>query len=161
MHGAQLDLIESYGFRAPVPEQVELVGSFHDRFQRIGRGVIAIGSSKVALDRYFRGAITIKRPDLSPSSSRSPRRASRRSGWRRSAPTRSRDGCACGTTSGRSSTSAPEDRYQEMSLYEEWKAFPLGRHDDRLDGLDMLIRTAREFEIVGDQVFDLEVLDVG
>ena len=48
-----------------------------------------------------------------------------------------------------------------MSLYEEWKAFPLGRHDDRLDGLDMLIRTAREFEIVGDMEFDLEVLEAG
>ena len=38
----------------------------------------------------------------------------------------------------------PADRFQEMSLYEEWKAFPLGRHDDRLDGLDVLIRCARE-----------------
>jgi hypothetical protein len=45
-----------------------------------------------------------------------------------------------------------------MSLYEQWRAFPLGRHDDKLDGLDVLIRTAREFEMVGDLTYDLEVL---
>ena len=56
-------------------------------------------------------------------------------------------------------TSDAEDRFQEMSLYEEWKAFPLGRHDDRLDGLDVLVRVTREFEMVGDMEFDLTVVE--
>ena len=161
MHGSNLDLVESYSMRGPIPRQVDLVGTFHDRFQRIGRGVIAIGSSKVALDRYFRGAVTIKRPDLEaklvPISAPGIKEERldalgpyAQSGWLR-----------VWDHVWTNLTAAPEDRYQEMSLYEEWKAFPLGRHDDRLDGLDMLVRTAREFEIVGDMEFTLEVLEAG
>jgi len=50
------------------------------------------------------------------------------------------------------------DQWQELSLYEQWRDFPQSRHDDKLDGLDVMIRTAREFANVGEVEYELEVL---
>ena len=161
MHGANLDLIESYSVRAPIPQQVELVGQFHDRFQRIGKGVIAIGGAKIAMDRYFRGALTIKRPDLEAKLVQVSVPGIKEERLEALGPYAQTGWLRCWDHVWNQLTAGPEDRYQEMSLYEEWKAFPLGRHDDRLDGLDVLIRTAREFEMVGDMEFNLEVLEAG
>lgn len=159
MHDAHLDIVESFSFRAPVPRQVELVGQFYDRFSRMGNGVIAVGVAKVVLDRYFKGALSIVRPDLDhrvvaisvPGSKEERLEALgpyAQSGWVR-----------CWEDAWQQLTADPTDRYQEMSLYDEWKSFPLGRHDDRLDGLDVMIRTAREFEMVGNIEHDLTVLE--
>ena len=41
-------------------------------------------------------------------------------------------------------TSAAEDRHQELSLSEQWRDFPAIPHDDKLDGVDVLVRTALE-----------------
>jgi len=160
MHGSNLDLIESYNVRGSIPNQVALVGAYHDRFQRIGKGVIAIGGSKIAMDRYFRGALTIGRPDLEAKLVAVSAPGIKEERLEALGPYAQTGWLRVWDHVWTQLTAAPEDRFQEMSLYEEWKAFPLGRHDDRLDGLDMLIRTAREFEMVGDQTYDLEVLDV-
>jgi hypothetical protein len=55
-------------------------------------------------------------------------------------------------------TSAPSDQWQVMSLREAWRDFPQGTHDDRLDGVDGVIRVAREFSMVGDVELTLEAL---
>ena len=49
------------------------------------------------------------------------------------------------------------DQYQELTLEEEWREFPYGNHDDRLDSVDVACRTADELSIVGDEVFELGV----
>jgi len=63
-HSSYCDVVSSIQVRRPIPEQIDLVSLVHDRFQRIGQGVLAIGGAKVAMDRYMRGAITAIRPDL-------------------------------------------------------------------------------------------------
>jgi hypothetical protein len=55
-------------------------------------------------------------------------------------------------------TSDAADQYQELTLYEEWRDFPHGRHDDRLDGLDVLARLTREYAVLGDREVAIEVL---
>lgn len=156
---ANLDLIESYNVRADIPRQVDLVGQFYDRFQRIGKGVIAIGGAKIAMDRYFRGALIVKRPDLEHKLVQVSVPGSKEERIEALGPFAQTGWVRVWEHVWHQMTSDPDDRWQEMSLYEEWKAFPLGRHDDRLDGLDVLIRTAREFEMVGDQEYELTVLE--
>jgi hypothetical protein len=159
LHEANFDLIESYDLRAPIPRQIEVASMMYDRFSRMGKGVIAIGGAKVAMDRYFTGAFVMKRPDLQaklvaisvPGSKEERLEALgpfAQSGWLR-----------VWDHVWTQLTSDPHDQYQEESLYEQWRSFPLGRHDDKLDGLDVLIRTAREFEMVGDYEYELEVLE--
>lgn len=159
------DVVESYNVRASTPRQCALVGIAHDRYQRLGLGVVAIGISKVALDGYFRGALQIARPDLThkvvPISTPGSKEV-RLEGlgpfastgwlrfWRPVLGAVDRD---------EGLTSDLADRHQELSLFEEWRDFPFGRHDDRLDGLDMGIRTAQEFGMVGDTEFELEVAE--
>ena len=159
LHGDHLDIIESIDVRADVPRQVELVGAIHDRFQRLGRGVIAIGGARITMDRYMRGAITIKYPELThkiveisvPGSKEERLQALgpfAQSGWMR-----------CWESVWLGMTSDAIDQWQELTLMEQWRDFPHGKHDDRLDGLDICIRTAREFAGVGDYDYDLEVLE--
>ncbi|WP_297775443.1 hypothetical protein, partial [Mycobacterium sp.] len=65
LHNRNLDLVESFDVRASPGRQATLVGMIHDRYNRIGQGVVAIGVSKVALDRYFEGVLDVVRDDLS------------------------------------------------------------------------------------------------
>jgi hypothetical protein len=159
LHEANFDLIESFDIRCPIPRQVELVGQFYDRFSRMGQGVIAIGGGKVAMDRYFRGALLIKRPDLEHKLVEISVPGTKEERLEALGPYAQSRWLRCWEHVWTQQTSDPQDRYQEMSLYEQWRSFPLGRHDDKLDGLDVLIRTAREFEMVGDLTYDLEVLE--
>lgn len=140
-HEGNLDLVESISVRADVPRQVALIGSVHDRWQRMGRGVVAIGSAKVAMDRYMRGSILISRPDLknklkevSVPGAKEERIDAlgpyAQSGWVR-----------CWHTCWDHRTSDFVDQHQELTFSEEWRDFPFGTHDDRLDGLDVAIRT--------------------
>lgn len=133
-------LVESYATRTPMGNQAALVGAIHDRWARVGYGVKAIGISKVALDRYFRQALVAVRRDLdrkiepiSTPGSKEERLESLgavamsgqlrvlRAVWERK-------------------TSSHRDRHQELTLREEWSSFPLARHDDRLDALDLALR---------------------
>jgi hypothetical protein len=157
-HEGRIDLVESYSFRAPIPTQVELIGQFYDRFSRIGEGVAAIGVSKTALDHYFRGAVTIGRPDLEAKLAPISIPGKKEQRLEALGPPAKTGFIRCWTEVWQALTSDPLDRFQEMSLYDEWKAFPLGRHDDRLDGLDVLIRTVREHELAGEVEYELIAL---
>lgn len=155
-HASYLDVVESIAIRGSIPQQVKLVAALHDRYERVGAGVRAIGGAKVALDRYFRGALTVAAPQLEsklvevsiPGS-----KVERLEGLGSYAQSRFLRVVAGVWTA---QTSAVEDRYQELSLAEEWSSFPHGRHDDRLDGLDVLIRTAREYDYGAVREVDLE-----
>jgi hypothetical protein len=159
LHGATLDIIESYNMRGTVADQVELVAQYHDRFQRLGHGVIAIGGSKIAMDRYFRGAVTIARPDLEPKLAAISVPGAKEERIEALGPYAQTGYIRVWENVWTQLTSGPDDRWQELSMYEEWKSFPLARHDDRLDCLDLLIRTVRQFELVGDREVELEVIE--
>jgi hypothetical protein len=159
VHELHTDLVESIDVRADLGRQIGLASALHDRYNRLGQGVIAIGLSKVALDRYFSGAMSIMRSDLRPKivgvsipGSKEERLEAlgpyAQSGWLR-----------VWEPTWEAKTSSIEDRDQELALAEQWRDFPYGRHDDKLDGLDVAIRTANEFAIVGDLEVDLEVVE--
>jgi hypothetical protein len=160
LHEMGFDIVESFDFRASTPRQIELLGAFHDRYDRMGRGVIAIGGPKVALDRYFVGAISVPRPDLAAKVepiSMPGAKVERlealgpyaQSGWLR-----------VQHEVWTALTSDPEDQHQEISFHDQWKDFPLARHDDKLDGVDCVVRTARTFGMIDQsQEVDLVVLE--
>jgi len=144
LHGEYLDLIVSHDMRGTTTDQVELVEAYHDRFARIGAGVRVVGGAKVALDRYFRGALSIARKDIGaklvevsiPGSKEE--RLEALGPYARNGYLRVRETAWVGLTS------AEEDRHQELSLSEQWRDFPSIPHDDKLDGVDVLVRTALE-----------------
>lgn len=157
LHETHLDVIESLALRSDTPRQVEMISLMHDRYNRVGYGVLAIGGAKVAMDRYLRGAITIKYPELNhklveisvPGHKEERLQALgpyAQSGWLR-----------VWTSPWLTLTSDRIDQWQEMTLMEEWRDFPHGKHDDRLDGLDVLVRTAREFANIGEVQAELLV----
>lgn len=156
------DVVQSFNVRADTPRQVDLLGAIHDAHQSVGHGVVAIGGAKVSLDRYFRGAVNVKRPDLAhkmveisiPQSERGketrleglgPRA---QSGWLR-----------VWDQVWDQRTSDTKDQPQETTLFEEWREFPYSNHDDSLDGLDIAIRTAEEFALVGDVSWEMSVAE--
>jgi hypothetical protein len=150
LHNRNLDLVESFDVRASPGRQATLVGMIHDRYNRIGQGVVAIGISKVALDRYFSGVLDVVREDLthkvegiSTPGSKEERLealgAYAQMAWLR-----------VWAPAWDNQTSGPEDRVQELPLSEQWRDFPYAKHDDKLDGLDVAIRTAREFSMIDD-----------
>lgn len=144
-HGPYLDVCESIAVRSAIPGQTRLVAALHDRYNRVGEGIIAIGGAKVAMDRYFRGALTVAAPQLEgklAEVSIPGAKNERLEGLGSYAQSRYLRIVANVWTA---QTSDIADRYQELSLAEEWTSFPHGRHDDRLDGIDVLIRTAREY----------------
>lgn len=160
MHEHGLDLVDSVDVRASTPDQCALVGALHDRYQRLGTGVFAIGGAKIAMDRYMRGALTIARPDLEhklveigvSDTGKEARLEAlgpyARGGWLR----------VLDELWDRK-TSNLEDRWQELTLHQQWQKFPASEHDDKLDGLDVLIRTSREFEGVGDVEYVMQVAE--
>jgi hypothetical protein len=151
LHGLNLDLIESHDSRAG-HQGAALLGAIHDRYQRVGSGVIAIGVSRQVLDRMFENMVKVVRPDLVPKLvpvSIPGDKESRleglgvfaQSGWLR-----------IWESVWNRQTSGPMDRHQEVTLYEQWRDFPFASHDDKLDGLDVLIRTTQEFAMVGSTI---------
>jgi hypothetical protein len=159
LHDGNLDIVESRDVRAPVPRQIELVGLIHDRYQRMGRGVVAIGGAKVTIDRYLRGAITVKRPDLAPKIVEMSIPGSKEERLEALGPFAQSGWLRCWESAWFGLTSDTRDQFQELTLQEQWRDFPHGKHDDKLDGLDVLVRTAREFAGVGNIEYDLEVLE--
>lgn len=156
------DLVQSLNVRADTVKQVDLVAILHDAYNSVGFGVIAIGGAKVAMDRYFRGAVTVKRPDLehklhevsvpSHEAAKEVRLEglgpSAQSGWVR-----------VWATVWDKRTSDPEDQHQELTLREEWTEFPYGAHDDRLDGFDIALRTASDYALLGDLTHELTIAE--
>ncbi len=154
------DLVQSFSVRASTPRQVDLLGRIHDAFTGVGYGVVAIGGAKVAMDRYFRGAVEVKRPELkhklveiSVPQAEAAKEVrleglgpKAQSGWFR-VWERAWD----------TVTADVADQGEELTFQEEWREFPYGNHDDRLDGADIALRTAEEFALIGDAVFTLSV----
>lgn len=143
VHGAHADVCASICVRRELPARVDLISVVHDRFQRVGGGVRFIAGAKVAMDKTIRSALVSDRPELAakvvPLST--PLGKARiealgplaRSGWLR-----------CWEPIWDELTSDPEDRFQELTLGEEWRAYPWGKHDDRLDGLWLAARAIEE-----------------
>jgi hypothetical protein len=142
-----LDIAACHDTRASAGDQVELLVSYVQRFSRIGHGVAAIGVPQIALDNYFKGAVLIGAPELAPllvpikgiaSSSKTERLEAlgpyAKSGWLR-----------CCDGAWRALTSDAADQFEELSLFEQWRDFDSISHDDKLDGVDVCQRTAREF----------------
>lgn len=139
-----LDVVESFAARMEPTEQVDLLSSMVASRREEGH-VGGIGISKVALDKYARGAFEVGDPSLRPllhphsvgEGSKVERLAQlgtyTKGGW-----------CRILESAWMAQTSDPDDRDQETSLAEEWTTLPMQRHDDRLDGLDVLIREALE-----------------
>lgn len=155
-----LDICDSFDRRGTVDTQVDLLWQVYQRYDRVGNGVQAIGLPKVAMDRYLGGAIAIKYPELehklvpiSTPGSKDDRIVGlgpyASSGWLRVV-----EGAWLGLTSDH------VDQWQEQSLYEQWKEFPFGKHDDKLDGLDVCIRTTREYGGVDAQDREVELTAV-
>lgn len=138
-----LDVLESHASRLEPTEQVELIGSVFDRYSALGHvGGIAVG--KIALDRYFGGAVLVGRPDLRPFMHEQSLIGDKierlahlgpyfKSGWARITE-----------TAWNAQTDDPDDRAQDETLGEQWQALPNQQHDDRLDAVDVLVREARE-----------------
>lgn len=154
-HDGRVDICESYSFRAPIPEQVTMIGQFYDRFSRIGQGVAKVGIAKVALDHYFRGAVTIGRPDLEDKLEPISVPGKKEERLEALGPYAKTGFLRCWSEVWGALTSDPLDRFQEMSFFEEWKSFPLGRHDDRLDAADILCRLVRAQELLTDVEYEL------
>jgi hypothetical protein len=139
---ANLDIVESYAARMEPTEQVELLSAMVESRRSQGH-VGGIGISKVALDKYARGAFEVGdptlRPLLHPHSVGEGSKVERlgqlgtyfKGGWARVTE-----------DAWHAKTSAPDDRDQETTLAEEWTTLPMQRHDDRLDGVDVLVKEA-------------------
>jgi hypothetical protein len=159
VHETHADIVECIDIRGTLPQQISLVGALHDRYQRLGRGVIAVGGARVALDRYFRGALENARKDLGPKIvdvSIPGQKEERLEALGVFAQTK---WLRVWRPVWFEMTSASHDQWQEQSLFEQWRDFPHGKHDDKLDGLDVAIRVAREFAHVGEVEWDLEMLE--
>jgi hypothetical protein len=156
------DILQSFAIRAPLPRVIDALGAIHDAFNRVGGGVQAIGGAKVNMDRVYRSAIAMKRPDLEPKledvtvptmeatkevrlEGLGPRA---QSGWMRVAEP---------VWTQRTSDAA--DQHEELTLEEEWREFPYGNHDDRLDSMDIAIRTAEQNALVGEFDFEMAVAE--
>ena len=131
--------------RRSVPEQIDLVAAMHDRFSRIGHGVVAIAGAAQAMDRYMRGAITAVRPDLAPKLVDVSIPGSKENRLEALGPLAKSGWLRVWETSWSELTSDHEDQYQELALIEQWRDFPHGKHDDKLDGVDVAVRAAREY----------------
>ena len=152
LHGEHLDLIVSHDMRGTTTDQVELVEAYHDRFGRIGGGVRVIGGAKVALDRYFRGALSIHRPNIGAKLVEVSIPGSKEERLEGLGPYAKNGYLRVRESAWVELTSAAEDRHQELSLSEQWRDFPAIPHDDKLDGVDVLIRTALEHGAGGSEV---------
>lgn len=140
-----LDVVACHDMRGNTTEQAELVATYFDAFNRFGLGVLAIGVGNVALDTYFSGAVKILRRDIGRKlvpigiSERSKNARIEalgpfaKSGWLR-----------CWDEVWIALTSSEDDQPEELSLHEQWVEFPAISHNDKLDCLDVLARTAEE-----------------
>lgn len=149
-HGSNLDLIASIDVRRSIPDQLDLVGAIHDRFQRLGNGVVCIAGAKVAMDRYMRGALIAVRPDLAPKVLEVSIPGDKNTRLEALGPRAKSGEVRVWETVWEELTSDAPDQSQELTLMEQWKDFPNGRHDDKLDGLDVGIRAFDKWSPVED-----------
>lgn len=143
VHATSIDIVESYATRADPGKLAALAGVLYDRWARVGAGVRLVGMSKVSLDRVFATLLEQVRPDLAmiadpvhaPGSKEE--RLEALGAYAQSGSFRVWEDVWT------KQTAAIADRYQEEALVDQWKAFPMGAHDDRLDGIDIVLRSIR------------------
>lgn len=155
-----LDVVLSLDVRANPKQQMELVKLVYDRFHRMGLGVVALGISRAALDRYFGGALTIGLPELDAKLVDVPipgDEAAKQARLEMLGPYCSTGFLRVQEEVWHAVTSNTPDQHQEETLSEQWVNFPAVRHDDKLDGLDIMIRVAREYSNVGSSSYELEL----
>lgn len=141
------DIVVCHDMRAEATEQVDTLAAYVSRYQRLGLGVAAIGIPKVALDHYFRGAVLIGHPHLRPLLQPISVPGSKEARLEALGPFASNGWLRCWDSAYSTLTSAASDRYQELTIEEQWSGFPSISHDDKLDGIDVGIRTVREHGI--------------
>jgi hypothetical protein len=156
--GANLDIIGSMDFRADLPTTIDRLGAYHDRFNRVGRGVFAIGVSKAMLDTKVREAITMKRPDLAALLTPIAMQGSKTERLETLGPSSQSGYLRIESEALDALTSDPQDQGQELSFREQWRGFDGARHDDKLDGAYGVVRTAQEFAGVEDIEVELEAM---
>lgn len=159
LHDRHMDVVQSLSVRTPTPRQGQLVGTMHDAFARVGMGVVAIGVSKQTLDAYFRGAVVTARPDLAHKIVPVSAPGSKELRLEGLGPYAQTKWIRVWRTAWEERTSDPADQHQELTMMEEWRDFPFGAHDDRLDGLDLTIRVAQEFAMVGEVTWAMTTAD--
>lgn len=145
VHPGNADICASIDIRRGLSEQVDLLGTVHDRFDRIGAGVAAIGAAKVAMDGYMRGGIIALRPELAPKLVAISTPGSKDERLEALGPNARSHWLRSWEPVWEQLTSDASDQFQELTLGEQWREFPHGKHDDKLDGLYVAIRAAREF----------------
>lgn len=151
-----LDVIVSHDMRGTISEQVDLVTDYYDHFMRRAQ-VRWIGGAKVALDRYFRGALTIARSDIGSKLVEVSIPGSKEERLEGLGPFAKSGYLRIRRAVWTELTSAAADRHQELSLFEQWRDLPALTHDDKLDGLDVLVRSAQEFAGMGEAPVEIEV----
>lgn len=144
-HGDHLDIVACHDTRAEIAEQVELLAVYYDRFSRLGRGVAAIGGAKVAIDRLWRKALKMHRSDLDPKLVEVSIPGSKEERLEGLGPPAKSGYLRVWEQAWTGLTADAEDQPAELSLSEQWTDFPEIPHDDKLDGVDVLVRTASEF----------------
>lgn len=139
-HGSHVDEVFTLDLRGDLGQKINAVATVHDRFNRVGHGVVVISWSKQSADSYFRQTFELSRPDLKEKAKPVSTPGSKeerleglgplaKTGWFR----------ILGEVLD-AQTSDPDDQYQELSFAEQWREFPDGKHDDKLDGTDVAIR---------------------
>jgi hypothetical protein len=143
LHQAHLDLVLSLDVRASLTRSVELLGIVHDKFSRIGLGVARIAAGKQALDNYFMSSIEMGRPDLVPLVDPVPLPGSKEERLEALGPFFQTKYVRVWEEIQHQRTSDDADQAQELTFEEQVREFPYGKHDDKLDGADVCIRSAR------------------
>lgn len=142
LHGAHADICATIDVRRPLHEQVELLGTVHDRFNRIGLGVHSIGGPKGALDNYLMSAIIATRPELAPKVVPVSQAGAKEERLEALGPYSKSKWLRIWEQLYDQLASDPADQYQELSYREQWTEFPHGKHDDKLDGTYSAIKGA-------------------
>lgn len=159
LHDLHVDLVESHDVRTALGRSLAMVGHMHDRYQRLGYGVAAIGGAKQVVDRVVGGAFGILRKDLRPKLHDVSIPGSKEQRLEGLGPFAESGWLRVWNPVWLAHTSAPEDQYQELTFFEQWRDFPFINHDDKLDGLDVGLRTVQDLSLVGDHEIELEVAE--
>lgn len=139
--GALLDLIFTIDTRGGLDEKIAILGAVHDRFNKVGNGVVAIGWAKQSADSYFRQAFVLARSDIEHKCHAVSTPGSKEERLEGLGPLAKTGYFRVWAEVLDAITSDDEDQFQELTFAEQWRDFPDGKHDDKLDGADVGIRT--------------------
>lgn len=154
-YGSHIDLVLTLDVRADLGDKIALVSTVHDRYNRVGKGVVAIGGAKQAMDSYFAQSFILARPDLEHKTFRIGTPGSKEERLEGLGPPAKSGWLRIWGEYLDALTSDPDDRHQELSFGEQWREFPGGKHDDKLDGLDVALRTYIEHGQGRDVTYEL------